>query len=248
MQQRVTYTGVCSPTNRGALRQIELSLLFQEDKSMRRILALIVVLCMAAPVLADDLFPPDWRGDPGSTFQHWTFDNDPAGSSILLPDVVDNPFGQPELLDNYPSSADWYQDYEGRQGVYHFYWNFWLDIPNQPLPNPLKWIQVQITWWDAGDMDLYDPGFPEFLPDESFLPTGEFTNVSSNTIVLEGQWKHTTWLIEITPNVDFESLFFQGLEDDEMIIDQIVVDTICIPSPGALALLGLAGLAGRRRR
>jgi MYXO-CTERM domain-containing protein len=31
-------------------------------------------------------------------------------------------------------------------------------------------------------------------------------------------------------------------------IDRIVIDTVGVPAPGAIALLGLAGLAGRRRR
>ncbi len=62
---------------------------------MRRALLVLTAAALIAPLaMADDLNPPAWRGAPGSTFQHWNFDNGPY-SQPIAPDMVDNPYGSP---------------------------------------------------------------------------------------------------------------------------------------------------------
>ena len=59
-------------------------------------------------------------------------------------------------------------------------------------------------------------------------------------------WMHTTYYFEVEPNPDLEfiGLFFTDL----IAVDQVVIDTICIPEPITISLLGLGGLVLIRRR
>ena len=50
--------------------------------------------------------------------------------------------------------------------------------------------------------------------------------------------------LNIEPNPAFEIVRIDGA----VMVDEIVIDTICIPEPASLALLGLGGLALMRRR
>jgi len=43
----------------------------------RKLLFLIAVLGLVSIAWADDPSPPDWRGEPGSTVSHWTYDDPP---------------------------------------------------------------------------------------------------------------------------------------------------------------------------
>ena len=53
-------------------------------------LATLLLAAGSATALADDLFPPPWRGQPDTTFAHWTFDNQAAP---YFPDAWNNPYG-----------------------------------------------------------------------------------------------------------------------------------------------------------
>jgi hypothetical protein len=68
-------------------------------------------------------------------------------------------------------------------------------------------------------------------------PTGEPAPAGAN-------WWHSTYNLRIYPNPDFEILRIDGT----VMVDQIVIDTICIPEPAALILLAFGGLLLLRRR
>lgn len=214
---------------------------------MRKALLLAVALSViGSAALADDLNPPPWdRQDPAATFQHWTFDTQPVDMAAIPPDIDENQFGDPLIIDSYSTSSEWLESYQGRQGVWHAYWDFWIDLPNDPEPRPLKDIYVQFTYF-YNDPTGWDNGRP--IIDDVFIPEGVFNIGLVDEFQLEGDWWYSRWHIEIEPNVDFESLHV--IADDgysELIFDQIVVDTICIPEPAGMLLLGFAGLFIRRR-
>lgn len=214
---------------------------------MRALVAVAALLALAAPAaLAEDLYPPDWRGDPGSTFQHWTFDAAPADPYYIPPDIVDNPFGDPAIVDSYGGDSVWYDTFEGHQGVQHFWWDFWIDLPNDPEPRPEKEILVQFTYYED-DPGTWDHGTPTI--DDVFITEGTFDISVVQELDLGGGWYYSQWAIHIEPNPDFESIHVIAADGySELTLDQIVVDTICIPEPASLALLALGGLALLRRR
>jgi len=49
-----------------------------EELMMNKLIVLVLALAIAAPALADDLIPAPWRGEPGTTYSEWTYD-DPCG-------------------------------------------------------------------------------------------------------------------------------------------------------------------------
>jgi hypothetical protein len=191
---------------------------------------------------------PWHRGDPGTTYQAWQFDvglgplyvNNPFGSPLITfydaqyPDIVPGPDGtQIQTLHM------GYIDYAGlpQPG------SLVLFIPNGPVPNPVKWVYVQIT----SDAYTLNNQAPIVYPFPSSI-------TSPGPVVQHpyGTWYTYNWLIEIKPNPIFERLTFTFPYSTN--ISQVVVDTICVvPEPSSAAALGVSGLfAGlvtlRRRR
>jgi hypothetical protein len=57
--------------------------------------AAIVLTGAAGRALADDSDPPPWRGNPGSTWQEWTFDTDQSPVWPANPGFI-NPYAPPQ--------------------------------------------------------------------------------------------------------------------------------------------------------
>lgn len=194
----------------------------------------------ASWAVADDLNPPTWRGQPHSTFQHWTFPpNNPSGQ----PDEWVNPNGTPIMSTT--DNAQYFAEFGGRIGVWGFPGDNHLrfDVPNHDNPDAAyKVIWVQVTWFGAGL-----PGVDGITSSETPLNlVGD-----PHTIQLADGWFHTTWELTVKECPDFETIWVRNLNPTgaPLYIDQVVIDTICVPAP-ASGLLALAGLvfAGRRRR
>ena len=214
---------------------------------MRKLVALAIVALLAPAVLADDINPPEWRGDPGSTFQHWTFSTAPESLYEIPADIDQNPYGDPLIIDSNGDYGEWLDAYEGREGVWHAYWDFWIDLPNNPAAQEHKEILVQFTYY-YDDPSGWDNGRP-MIEDVFIMPGGEWSAGVVEEYQLEGNWYYAQWRVQIDPNPSFESLYV--IADDEyseLYFDQIVVDTICIPEPASLALLGIGGMMLLRRR
>ena len=207
-------------------------------------LAILMVLLggMFSVVHADDINPPTiWqRGDQGSSFQQWEFLTD---DETPAPDFLDNPFGTP-ILTVYPAHP-WEEEWGGRPGVWPLSGAIQAGIPNNLAQNDFKLLQMQLTW----SSEYPVPVEPVIIIES---PIGEATLIEETTIPLGptgvpgagSDWFHTTYLYEIIPNPNYETITISG----SIMVDELVIDTICPglynpPEPATLSLLGLGGVA-----
>ncbi|MCL5103731.1 MAG: PEP-CTERM sorting domain-containing protein [Armatimonadetes bacterium] len=193
----------------------------------------LAMLCVA-PALADDINPPPWRGHPGSTLQIWEFS---TPNPNPLPDLLNNPFGMPTAQVWPGVGQNWWDVWEGRQGVWPLSGAMEITIPNSPVPNPYKDIWIQLTWM---------PQVPSVFPILSEMLSGAAAQMV-HEIPIAGGWLHSTFNIRIYPNPQQEIVRIDGA----VMVDELVIDTICVPEPSSLLALSgsvLALVAWRRRR
>ena len=200
---------------------------------------LLLAFLLASPALADDLNPAQWRGQPGTTFQQWEF---LTPNNVPAPDLVDNPNGEVSAQVWPGTGQSWWDIWGGRDGVWPLSGAMELYIPNVPVPNEYKEIWLQLTW--AKQAFASQPiisttpvGTVDLIGEVDIGPTNEPPPAGEN-------WWHSTYKIRIYPNPDFETIRIDGT----VMVDEVVVDTICIPEPATLGLLVLSVLPLLRRR
>jgi len=212
---------------------------------MRRVMSMLVVLLLAVPALAEDLYPPPWRGQPGTTFQHWMFSQPGSPPGTYWPELVNNPFGTPSIVDPWEPRPPygWFSEWAGMQGVLVPYWELTTEIMNYPEPLPWKDIYVQVTWYDG----IGPGGWDCIQPMPYYCGTYQFTEVS--TTPLFGDWYHSVFTYRVEPNPPWECIEFWPYPDPYgyIAVDQIVIDTWCVPEPASLLLMAVAGVLVRRR-
>jgi len=195
-------------------------------------LALVAGWLAASPAAADDLFPPPWRGQPNTTFGLWEFY---TPNPSPLPDEGHYPFGPPSMA-IYPGVGQvWQSEWNGRTGVWPLSGEIWLGIPNSPIQRPWKDIHIQLTW---------GPQAPGNTPIVMSTQPISVPGTLVQTTPLGSGWFHSVYTIRLEPNPSWEQILITGGID----VDELVVDTICIPEPATLGLLGLGLVAIWRRR
>ena len=188
--------------------------------------AVVLVCALVGSALADDLNPPPWRGQPGTTFGEWEFS---SPNPDPLPDLGFYPWGPPTTHVAPGLFQEWMPTWGGRQGVWPLSGEITVVIPNQPEPLPLKDIWLQLTWAQQA---------PNVYPAVSETRFGVPASVV-HEIVLPGGWFQTTYEMQLRPNPDWESLLITGAVN----VDEMVIDTICtVPEPATLGLLAVGGL------
>jgi hypothetical protein len=199
------------------------------------LLVLAIVLCISQLSMAT----MSWqRGDAGSTWQDWKFN---TNANPAAPEAFSNPYGAPvAYMVTGPGlhfgAAGSNATLFGRKGI----WaggsvTIDLIIPNTPIENPYKevWLEVGYT----------------AIQNALSLTAGNNMVVDIGQTVMTGADGWSTllqgWRIYPNPASEDIHLWFEGTGG---YVDYIKVDTICIPEPATIAMLGLGTIALLRKR
>jgi len=206
-------------------------------------IALLTILVPALCARADDFSLPPWqRGDAGTTFQAWSFstsakDNVTADAGFIKPEGAYDPYLYVNSSYSYNSSAGAWP--LGELDI------FVADFADTS-PGTSKQIQIQLTW--QGASNNYMPPqpsvnvVPEFNGDPSAFP---ITDISWQNFEPVNGWNRSLFVFIIEPNPTEEWITIKG----DIIVDQVIVDTICVPEPASLVLLfGGALMAFKKRK
>ncbi len=222
--------------------------------SLKRLCAAGAMLfASAATAMAGDLNPPPWRGDPLSTYQVWGM-----GQPDPIPQPPDQLFQNPSLTG--PVFMDlqgamgmlpnWLPEVTTSTGVGSGVWCLWpqealyFSIPNYDNHNPFKYVRLQFK--------VFNPSAPPGTTGDLRVEvTGDFLGASGDFTgfqPLPNGFVNVTVDIFLEPNPSFEVIYIRNIKNSQIYIDQVVIDTICVPGAPAFGLAGIVGLAAFRRR
>jgi len=220
----------------------------------------LAVAGMTLPAAAEDLQPPWWRGELSTTSQVWEFSDPTTPPGVAIPPDGPAPGGNDPLDSTQliwePGPTPWDhwleqdQPYEYEPGE----WvglgviplSGWIDVivdNHDPKPENEKWIWVQVTWrpQDEGEEPIFEglepaPVDPPVIVEEIWLGVGQDGDPLA--------WRETTYFWKLDWNPPDESFTISGTIN----IDELVIDTWCVPEPATLALVAIGAVALLRRK
>ena len=218
---------------------------------MRKVISILaILLCcgISHAMMLPDVTAPEWRGLPGTTWAEWDFS---TNNPTPIADAWENPFGTPELT-VYPIHP-WNGEIGGRFGVWALSGLVSTRIPNQPIANEYKLLQVQFIWTGEFPSAAAVPtlSVSAVAVDDTPIVQSDIVLLSETDLLLEPtgnsaigeNWHLTTYLYQISPNPKFETIDIAG----SILMDKLVIDTWCVPEPTTMILLGLGSLMTLRK-
>lgn len=204
-----------------------------------RALVLAALVVMAVTSVAQATVPaPSWRGSEGSTYQKWTFD---TADNPVAPSSVSNPYGDPTASVTVGDLGSGWQPEIPGMGTQTGLWDLGslgtisIDLPNRPLGLEFKEMWISVVCFEdmtaAPTVEVLCGGVISFLGEETYL-------VEEDPI--SGQWNAhlSKWRIEPNPNSE-QVIITSDLFGS--VIDQVEIDTICVPEPASFATLLMGG-------
>ncbi len=181
-----------------------------------------------------DLNPPSWRNQPRATYQFWDFS---INDLTPLPDGYNGPFN-PLEADVRPSSGVWLSQESGRNGVFPLSGEIFVPVYNFAKPLDQKIIRVQMTWLGKGGIPQVEARAvsPDTIPGITVSEWVAGTLIKEESLA-EG-WMHGTYEVIVRPNPQQEIIHIFG----PIYIDDLIIDTVCIPEPATWGLLGIGSL------
>ena len=119
-------------------------------------------------------------------------------------------------------------------------WGWWEGYEDPCDPETWYYYEAPLAEWDW---------FED--PQDTWADTGEFwaEGELQSQQTLEDNWIHEVWAFTLDLNPDYEWIEFGYVADTGILLDQIVIETLCyVPEPATMVLLGLGSLMMIRRK